>query len=33
MLKLKEYYTSAVEHWKCLACGTVVGFILGLAIL
>jgi ElaB/YqjD/DUF883 family membrane-anchored ribosome-binding protein len=33
MLKLKEYYALATDHWKCLACGTAVGFILGLAIL
>tara|TARA_R110002051_G_scaffold222497_1_gene286054 strand:+ start:170 stop:304 length:135 start_codon:yes stop_codon:yes gene_type:complete len=27
MGRIKEYYASAVEHWKCLTCGFVVGFI------
>jgi len=27
MDKIKGYYASAVEHWKCLTCGFVVGFI------
>ena len=33
MEKLKEYYALATDHWEYLACGAVVGFILGLAIL